>query len=134
MKRIIGPLNPSTNFECGLLVKGFEYPPYIMMPHNPDYYPSLFEYAGYKKGKDLFAYTADIPAQVPKRMGKLGEYALKRNANKGIKIRTISLRQFSQELQKVQEVYNSAWEENWAFVPMEAEEMTFIAEKLRPII
>ena len=30
-----GPASFSVNDECGLLVDGFEYPPALMMPHNP---------------------------------------------------------------------------------------------------
>jgi len=42
IKEIIGPMNPSTNYECGLLVEGFSTPPYIMMPHNPPFYLRTF--------------------------------------------------------------------------------------------
>ena len=32
---IRGPMNPSTNYECGLLVDGFDSSPQVMMPYNP---------------------------------------------------------------------------------------------------
>src|ERR1700733_3858613 len=33
-KVIRGPVNPSTNYECGLLVEGFDSSPNVMMPYN----------------------------------------------------------------------------------------------------
>ncbi|HEU5249699.1 MAG TPA: N-acetyltransferase, partial [Thermoanaerobaculia bacterium] len=38
------------------------------------------------------------------------------------------------DLPKVREVYNSAWEKNWGFVPMTAEEMEFMAGRLKPVL
>ena len=35
---IRGPVNPSTNETCGILIEGFDSPPIIMMPYNPPYY------------------------------------------------------------------------------------------------
>jgi len=43
MKAIRGPVNFSTNDECGLLVDGFDSPPVVLMPYNPPYYPELIE-------------------------------------------------------------------------------------------
>ena len=42
-KVIRGPVNPSTNYECGLLVEGFDSSPNVTMPYNP---PVLCENAG----------------------------------------------------------------------------------------
>jgi hypothetical protein len=36
-----GPMNPSTNYECGLLTEGFEYRPTFMTTWNPPYYATL---------------------------------------------------------------------------------------------
>jgi len=33
-----GPLNPSINYEVGLLIEGYDYPPALMMAYNPPYY------------------------------------------------------------------------------------------------
>ena len=48
-----GPMSPSTNHECGLLVGGFEHHPMIMTPRNPPYYAELLERAGLAPVKDL---------------------------------------------------------------------------------
>ena len=59
MEKMAGPMNPSTNDECGLLIDGFEASPCLMMPYNPGYYPDLIERAGFKKAMDLYAYLLE---------------------------------------------------------------------------
>ncbi len=56
MEIIRGPVNPSTNDECGLLIEGFDKPPALLMPYNPEFYHSLIENYGFEKAKDLYAY------------------------------------------------------------------------------
>ena len=41
MNAVRGPVNPSMNYECGLLIEGFDSPPTFMMTYNPEYYLSL---------------------------------------------------------------------------------------------
>ena len=38
-----GPVSPSMNYEAGLLINGFEFPPTFMMPYNPNYYVGMWE-------------------------------------------------------------------------------------------
>ena len=66
-----GPVNPSTNYECGMLVDGFDSPPMVMMTYNPPYYPGLMEKAGFRKAKDLYAYLSS-PTTVDARQGGAG--------------------------------------------------------------
>ena len=44
------------NYECGLLVEGFDSPPLFMMTYNPPYYADLIEGYGFKKAQDLYAF------------------------------------------------------------------------------
>jgi len=57
-----GPMNPSTNHECGMLVGGFDQHPMIMTTWNPPYYSTLTEQAGFAKAKDLLAYLFNADA------------------------------------------------------------------------
>ena len=59
---LLGPVNPSTNYEAGLLVEGFDTPPTVMMTYNPPRYAELLEAAGLAKAKDLFAYLLGGPS------------------------------------------------------------------------
>ncbi|MBS1238067.1 MAG: hypothetical protein H6R37_1311 [Deltaproteobacteria bacterium] len=65
MKVIRGPVNFSTNEECGLLVQGFDRLPAFMMPYNKPYYPELMSRLGYSKAKDLLAYEYAYQGAIP---------------------------------------------------------------------
>src|SRR6266487_3269213 len=50
--RLLGPMNPTTNDECGLLVDGFDSPPQFMMTYNPRYYMDLIAAEGFTTAKN----------------------------------------------------------------------------------
>jgi len=132
LKRLMGPMNPSTNDECGLLVDGFDSPPVIMMTYKPRYYVGLLEGAGFRKAKDLLAFYMDL-AKIP--MERLGRIAAKiKERNPELTFRPVLRKTLAQDLVKVKEVYNAAWEENWGFVPMTDAEVDFMAGRLKPLL
>src|SRR5688500_7254699 len=51
-----GPMNPSTNHDCGLLVDGFEEHPQFLTAWNPPYYEALVRAAGFAGARDLLGY------------------------------------------------------------------------------
>jgi ribosomal protein S18 acetylase RimI-like enzyme len=127
-----GPLNPTTNDECGLLVEGFDSSPVFMMTYNPRYYPTLLEGEGFKKAKDLLAFHIDL-ATLP--MDRLSRIAGKvRSRNLGLVFRPVLKKTLDQDIGKIKEVYNAAWEANWGFVPMTDPEVDFMATRLKPLL
>jgi GNAT superfamily N-acetyltransferase len=132
LKSLQGPMNPTTNDECGLLIEGFESSPVFMMTYNPRYYVPLFEAVGLKKAKDLFAFHIDL-AKLP--MDRLSRIAAKvRERNSGLVFRPVRKKTLDQDIIKVKEVYNAAWGENWGFVPMTDGEVDFMAKRLKPLL
>jgi Acetyltransferase (GNAT) family len=132
LQRVLGPMNPTTNDECGLLVEGFDSPPVIMMTYNPRYYVPLVEAAGFRKAKDLLAYHMDL-AKIP--MDRLGRIAAKiKQRNPNLVFRPVRRKTLPQDLVKVKEVYNAAWQHNWGFVPMTDAEVDFMAARLKPLL
>lgn len=127
-----GPFNPSTNYECALLVEGFDSLPTVMMTYNFDYYAELFEGYGLKKAVDMFAY--DIGVKVFNYSQKLGRVAERLKNKYGIEIRNINLKKFASEVETVRRIYNDAWSDNWGFVPVSDEEFTHIAKDLKQIV
>lgn len=127
-----GPANPSSNDEYGMLIEGFDDSPRILMTYNPQYYISLCENYGLKKAKDLYAYklTSDRVFSSDK-VRRVAELAAKRT---GIKISSINLKDFKNELKKVKYIYNKAWAPNYGFVPMTDEEIDHTAKDLRPLV
>jgi hypothetical protein len=76
---MLGPMNPTTNDECGLLVEGFNSPPVFMMPYNPAYYVRLVEAQGYAKAKDLLAYMIDLAGIPMDRLTRIADIVRRRN-------------------------------------------------------
>ena len=131
-KVLQGPMNPTTNDECGLLIDGFDSPPVFMMTYNPRYYPPLLEARGFRKAKDLLAFHMDL-AKIP--MDRLGRIANKVKArNPGLSLRPVLKKTLDQDIAKIKEVYNAAWEDNWGFVPMTDPEVDFMADRLKPLL
>lgn len=127
-----GPANPSSNDEYGLLIEGFNDPPRIMMPYNPEYYLSLLNNYGLKKAKDLYAYRIDNKKLLESE--KLIRVAAIVKKRSNVEIKQIDLKKFKSELEKVKTVYNQAWAPNWGFIPMTEEEIDNLAKELKPIV
>ncbi len=126
-----GPVNPSTNYECGLLVEGFDMQPAVMMPYNPAYYGELIERCGLKKAKDLYAYRLDERFfQGEERLSRVAERLKKKDR---IRVRSVVMKEFKREVGIVRQVYNNAWQENWGFVPVSEEEFDHLAKDLKQI-
>ena len=130
-----GPMNPSTNHECGMLVRGFRWHPMIMTTWNPRYYPTLVEAAGFTKAKDLLAYFFPLQGErafeLPENVRELAERALK---GKQLTFRDLDLSNFDKEVERCWEIYNSAWEKNWGFVPMSHDSFLHEAKVLKYIV
>ena len=129
MEKILGPVNLSTNDECGFLLEGFDLDPAVMMPYTLEYYLKLSEECGYKKAKDLYAYFKGEVGVVD-RITKLVE-RVKRKED--VVVRPLDMKNFERDVEIIKDVYNAAWELNWGFVPMTPAEMDLMAKELKPI-
>ncbi|RME24953.1 MAG: N-acetyltransferase [Candidatus Zixiibacteriota bacterium] len=131
MERMRGPMNFSTNHECGFLVEGFDSPPVVMMTYNKPYQVKLAEAFGLKKVMDLLAFQLTKEVGIPPRIRKVVEKLRQRS---GISIRSINMSDFDREIDRVHQVYNEAWAYNWGFVPMDKEEFVHMAAQMKQII
>jgi hypothetical protein len=127
-----GPANPSQNYECGLLVEGFDRPPVLMMTYNPPGYVGLVEGAGYVKAKDLYAYISPVHGASLERLERLADRTRRRNP--ALSTRGANLKDFAGEVRLAKEIYNAAWEDNWGFVPVTDAEFDWLAKELKPIV
>ena len=129
-----GPMNPSTNYECGLLVEGFENRPTFMTAWNPPYYDALCVGAGLEKAKDLLGFWFE---------GAPGNYALpafvERQAARALEggrltFRDLDPSRFTEEVAALWDIYNVAWERNWGFVPMSHAEFVHTAKDMKQLL
>jgi hypothetical protein len=132
-----GPMNLSTNEECGLLVDGWNGPPVILMTYNPRYYVDYIESAGYTNAQDLYAYTYDMRNIQPDGTGfnpKMLHVADRVRQRTEVEIRTIDMNNYRRDAKYFKEVYNQAWSKNWGFVPLTDAELEHEVKALKPII
>ena len=130
METMRGPLNFSTNEECGLLIDGFDSMPMLMMPYNPPYYIDFMADFGLAKAKDLNAYIYHVQEQLPEKVLRVASIVEK----KGLKVRHLDKKNFLPDMKIFQDVYNSAWEKNWGFVPISDDELVYSAQRLKPLV
>jgi GNAT superfamily N-acetyltransferase len=130
-KFLRGPVNPSTNYECGMLVDGFELDPMVMMTYNPPYYPRLMEQVGLTKSKDLLAYLSNANTISMKKIERVADKVL---ATNGVSVRPINMKDFQADVERVWDVYGAAWARNWGFVPMSKEEFMLMGKEMKMIL
>jgi GNAT superfamily N-acetyltransferase len=126
-----GPVNPSMNHSAGMLIDAFDSDPYVMMPYNPPEYPRYVEAAGYRKVKDLYAWTFEHDWEV-KKIGRLAERVRKRN--KALVVRSVEMKRWDEELARVKDLYNRAWVRNWGFVRYTEAEFDQLAREFKMIL
>ena len=125
-----GPASFSLNETAGLLTMGFDRPPTVMMPYNPEYYIDLVTGAGFEEVQSLIGYHLSH-SDAPDKLVKLEKKLEKRL---GVRTRTIDMDNFEGELERLRDLYNKAWEKNWGFVPMTDAEIDFMAHELKPLV
>jgi GNAT superfamily N-acetyltransferase len=131
MTTVLGPISLSMWEEPGLLVKGHDHPPMIMMGHHSAHYQAWIEDAGYLPAKRLYTYDLDVTHDFPpliRRIVQSGE------RNPRIRIRPVDLANYQADVRTVLHILNDAWSNNWGFVPFTEAEIEYGAKKLKPLI
>jgi hypothetical protein len=129
MRSVLGPYNLSINQEPGLLVDGFETPPFMMMGHARPYYGARIEEMGYQKIKDLYAYIIDSNFEASAAMQRIVKRAEKR-----VKVRSLSKSNFSNDLKIIEDIFNDAWSDNWGFLPFTEAEFNQLAKEFKLVL
>lgn len=130
VRTLIGPFNPSLNYELGILIEGFDCDPFFMMNYNPPYYAALIEKEGGKKAMEFLAYqyrqgiNPDKIERVSKRLKNRYD----------VSIESINFKKFEAEANELYAVYNDAFEGHFGFVPFSENEFLFMAKSLKQIL
>ncbi len=125
-----GPIDYSMNYECGLLIEGFDSPPRVMMNHNPAYYAELLESYGLRKVKDLLSWWFDDSEMM---LDKWQARADRMAARGKVRVRTFRTRDMTAELLRCKNIYNQAWANSFGFVPMTDAEFSYYGKMLAHI-
>jgi GNAT superfamily N-acetyltransferase len=131
--RMLGPLDFSTNHECGLLIEGHEFKPQILENWHYPYYRDLLEEQGLIKAMDLYKWEIDYSNR-DQLLPVIVELADRLEPDHGIRLRHMHKRNLEQEVRSFVEVYVSAWSGNWGFVPPTDAEIAHMAKELKPVL
>ncbi len=132
LSRATGPFTLSINDESGLLIKGFETPPYFMMGHARPYYQQHVEAAGYRKAVDLLAYLYSAEKNPVTDSARSVLRRLERDPS--VTFRTLRKKQILNDVGAVLEIFNDAWSNNWGFVPFSEAEVLQLSKDLKLLI
>ena len=133
MTDLRGPCSPAQNYECGLLIDGFDIPRTFMMSYNPQYYQALWENYGFEKAEDLISFWGhvDMVESLDKKMAFVIEEAIRRF---NIELRPINKRKFGKEVEMFLDIYNKSLVATWGFVPLSDNEIRTLAKSLKHLI
>lgn len=131
LHRVLGPISLSIWEEPGLLVKGQDHAPMVMMGHHPAHYAAWIEAAGYARAKTLYTYDLDISKPFPPLVQRIVQSGQK---NARINVRRVRKADWDAEVATILGILNDAWSDNWGFVPFSPAEVAYAGKKLRPII
>ena len=131
MAFIRGPLNPSANYETGLLIEGSDSPPTLMMAYNPSYYPDLVRLCGFRKEKDLYAFLLTRETVFPEWVFPLADRLSRKG---GIRIRKADRKNVKRDMRLMNSLYNTYWAHTWGFVPLTDAELEETAKSLIHIL
>ncbi|MCA9168844.1 MAG: GNAT family N-acetyltransferase [Planctomycetales bacterium] len=133
IEQLRGPVNPSLNYECGLLVEGFDSSPTFMMTYNPPYYGPLVEQAGFAKCQDLFAFWGHV--RMLKELDKKLDFVVTEATRRfNVTTRRLDRSRFNQEVRMFLDIYNKSLVNTWGFVPLSDAELDHLAGSLKYLI
>jgi GNAT superfamily N-acetyltransferase len=129
-----GPQTLTTHEEVGCLVDGFV-PNVLLMGYNYPYYGRLIEGAGLQKTMDVYSFYLDQDEArqvgLHERLNRIAGSIMKRSK---ITVRPADPKQMKREFQNIKDIYNTAWDKNWGFVPLTTRELDALVEGLGLII
>jgi GNAT superfamily N-acetyltransferase len=130
MERMVGPADFTMNDESGILIEGFELRPMIRQPWHPPHYQARMEEAGLTKAMDLLMWNLEVSDRA-KVLPAIFELAEKVESEHGICVRRMRRWQLRKDMDAFAEVYNSAWSENWDFVPYSKKDLDALAHEMQ---
>jgi GNAT superfamily N-acetyltransferase len=135
-QRLLGPMDFTTNDECGILIEGYELHPLILQPWHPPYYRERIETLGYGKKIDLLMWNLEMGGlkQGDRFADAIHAVADKVESEHGITVRNMDRSDLEAEIGRFMEVYNAAWAPNWGFVPLTDREVAHHAKLLKQVL
>jgi len=129
---IRGPANPSLNECCGVLIKGFDRAPSILMPYNPRYYEEFMVRWGFRRTMTMSAYRLPATDLNLARLERGVECVRRRSP--GLQVRKARMARFEEDGALMCRLYNDAFDGTWGFVPLTDREFFDMARQMKSIL
>jgi len=133
MTALRGPVNPSLNYTCGLLIEGFDCPPCFLTTYNRPYYAALLEACGLAKAQDLYAYEMDMPL-LRTLVERYKPAVLSAIDQPNLVIRSFDPSRLQHEIETYLDIYNRSLDGTWGFTPLQPHEARRIGGELERLI
>jgi GNAT superfamily N-acetyltransferase len=119
--------------EWGMVLEGFTPAPVVMAPYNPPYYNDYMTGFGLRKVKDLLCWYVSSAEgyDIPQRILELTDAVA---ARYGVRVRSIDMRRYDQEVETLIELSNLSIIENWGYSPVTEAEVRAMARDMKPVI
>ncbi|WP_373490521.1 N-acetyltransferase [Parasphingorhabdus sp.] len=131
MTRVLAPISMSVWEEPGLLTKGHNHSPMIMMGHHRADYQGWIENLGYAVARRLVTYDLPLEDGFPELINRI---VASGERNKELRIRKVDKKHFDRDAAIIMGLLNDAWSSNWGFVPMTDSEIAHAGKSLGPIV
>ena len=131
MEAMDGPVNfGERDSWWGLIVKGFDSPPY-KMNYNPTYYKNFFEEYGFKIYFEQYCYSLKVMAQLQEKFYRRHE-AIKSNPDyKAVYFKKNQLKKFAGDFRII---YNKAWAHHGGGKELDSKQVLMFFKKMKPVI
>ena len=102
-----------------------------MMTYNPPYYQIFIEKYGFTKAMDLYAYYIHKDKVFNDKFRRVADVI---NRRESLKIRSLDMSRFDEEVKLIRDLYDRGWSRNWGEVPMTLEEFEHVAKDLKAVV
>lgn len=130
-RECFGPVPVTPRDQLGLLIEGFEQPPFLFTPYNPPYYSKLLESGGYHPACFLRAYGWELSSGDPRQIRRLAERAA---LSPRFRVRSLAAARLAEETRIITRLVNETLADAWHYDPISEREADELARLLRPIL
>lgn len=127
-KTVWAPFNGNMIYGLALQTDAYDDYPLFLMPYNPPYYHPYFLKNGYKKFKDLCAFTIDL---VDTKLQRKVAYIKRQSYKSPVRIKPIDMKRFKEGVFCFAKIYNKTFKNHWGYVPQSNEEIYEMLEPFR---
>ncbi len=133
--KLSGPFNFTINDMCGLLVDGFDTPPFIMLTYNKSYYENYLKEMGFTKAMGMYSYHT-VAQEIPPKLARVSKIIQKKLDKENVTFHTLrkSKADREEDIDIIFTLYREAWKDNWGYVPMSKKEFDRLKDELIPIV